>query len=229
MATRVKRRGYDSRLRADQARLTSRAIVDAAASLFGEKGYAAVSVDAIAEAAGVSRATVFNSVGGKSVLLREAFRVAFRLAAGGPDGPMPFVERPGSREVRSRLTARDYLAGYSRICTALHRHMVRVYEAIREGARADPDVAALWLEVNEERRRGAATIVADVKARAPLRAGMDETAAADVVWVLNDPVHYQMLVIGRGWSDDTFAEWLARALEAELLGDHSRSQTGRRP
>ena len=214
----VKRRLYDSPLRADQARLTSQTIVDAAASLFGQNGYAAVSVDAIAEVAGVSRATVFNSVGGKPVLLREAFRVAFGRAAGGPDGPVPLVDRPRSREVRSRPTARGYLAGYAGICTALHRHMARVYEAIREGARADPEVAALWREVNEERRRGAATIVADVKARAPLRADIDEQAAADVVWVLNDPVHFQMLVLGRGWTEDQFAQWLARALEAELLG-----------
>src|SRR5450755_903389 len=215
----VKRRSYDSRWRADQARLTSRAIVDAAATLFGEKGYAAVSVDAIAELAGVSRATVFNSVGGKPALLGEAFRVAFGRAAGAPDESMPLVERPRSREVRSRPTAHSYIAGYATICTALHRHMARVYEAIREGARSDPEVAALWLEVNEERRRGAATIVADVKARAPLRAGLDEHDAADVVWVLNDPVHFHMLVLGRGWPEDRFTEWLTRALEAELLGD----------
>jgi hypothetical protein len=96
--------------------------------------------------------------------------------------------------------------------------MACVYEAIREGARADREVALLWIEVNEERRRGAATIVADVKARARLRAGLDEDEAADVVWVLNDPVHFHMLVLGRGWSEEDFAEWLARALEAELLG-----------
>jgi AcrR family transcriptional regulator len=214
----VKRRGYDSPLRADQARLTSRAIVDAAASLFATKGYAAVSVDAIADIAGVSRATVFNSVGGKPALLKEAFRLAFGRAAGAPDVSMPLVDRPRSREIRSRPTARGYLTGYAGLCTSLHRHMARVYEAIREGARADSDVAALWLELNEERRRGAATIVADVKARARLRAGLDENDAADVVWVLNDPVHFNMLVLGRGWTDEKFAEWLARALEAELLG-----------
>jgi AcrR family transcriptional regulator len=214
----VKRRSYDSPLRADQARLTSRAIVEAAAVLFAEKGYLAVSVDAIAEAAGVSRATVFNSVGGKPSLLRESFRLAFGRAAGAPGVSMPLVERPRSREIRARPTARGYLTGYAGLCTSLHAHMACVYEAIREGARADREVALLWIEVNEERRRGAATIVADVKARARLRAGLDEDEAADVVWVLNDPVHFHMLVLGRGWSEEDFAEWLARALEAELLG-----------
>ena len=215
---RVVKRSYESPLRADQARLTGRGIVDAAAALFSEKGYAAVSVDAIAEVAGVSRATVFNSIGGKPALLREAFRVAFGRAAGAPDVSMPLVDRPRSREVRSRPTARGYLAGYAGICTSLHSHMARVYEAIREGARADPEVAALWRDVNEERRRGASTIVADVKQRARLRPGLDENEAADVVWVLNDPVHFHMLVVERGWTEEKFKDWLTRALEAELLG-----------
>lgn len=218
MTRAVKRRRYDSPLRADQARLTSRAIVDAAAALFAEKGYTAVSVDAIAEVAGVSRATVFTSLGGKPALLRESFRLAFGRAAGAPEVSMPLVDRPRSREIRSRPSAVDYLSGYAGLCTSLHSHMARVYEAIREGANVDPEVKALWVEANAERRRGAATIVADVRARARLRAGLDEGDAADVVWVLNDPVHFHMLVFGRGWPEEKFQEWLTRALVAELLG-----------
>jgi AcrR family transcriptional regulator len=218
MTRAVKRRRYSSPLRADQARLTSKAVIDAAVALFSEKGYAAVSLDAIAEAAGVSRATVFTSVGGKPEVLRAAFRAAFGRAAGGEDVAMPFVDRPRSVEVRSRPTAAGYLAGYAALCTSLHSHMARVYEAIREGARGDAEVNALWVEVNEERRRGAATIVADVKSRTRLRAGLDEDDAADIVWVLNDPGSFHMLVHGRGWTEQKFEKWLARALEHELVG-----------
>lgn len=214
----VKPRRYSSPLRADQARLTSKAIVDAAVSLFSEKGYAAVSLDAIAEAAGVSRATVFTSVGGKPEVLKASFQATFGRAAGAEGVAMPFVDRPKSVEVRARATAAGYLAGYAAICTELHSHMARVFEAIREGSRADDAVNALWIEVNEERRRGASTIVADVKARTRLRAGLDEDDAADIVWLLNDPVHFHMLVHGRGWSPAKFQAWLTRALELELIG-----------
>jgi len=218
------KRSYQSSLRAQQAEATTRAIVDAAAELFSEKGYGAVSIEAIAGAAGVSRATVFTSVGGKPALLKAAFRAAFGRAAGGPNAAMPLVERPRSVEIRSRPTAHGYLDGYAGLATALFSHMARVYEAIREGARSDPAVQELWVEVNAERRRGAETIVADVKARARLSAGLDETAAADVVWVLNDPVHYDMLVRSRGWTDAQFQSWLARALETTLLGRSSNSR-----
>jgi AcrR family transcriptional regulator len=214
----VKQRPYLSPLRADQARVTRRAIIDAATALFSDKGFTAVSVDAIAAAAGVSRATVFASVGGKPAILREAFRSAFARAAGDEDAPMPFVDRPRSRAVRSIQSARGHLEGYAALVTEVFASISGVYEAIREGSRSDADVGVLWKEINDERRRGAATIVADVKARAALRRNLSAEGAADVVWVLNDPGVFHMLVHGRRWSTVQYTAWLSRALEAELLG-----------
>lgn len=175
-------------------------------------------MDAIAAAAGVSRATVFASIGGKPAILREAFRTAFGRAAGDEDAPMPFVDRPRSREVRSIQSAQGHLAGYAALVSDVFARMSGVYEAIREGARSDADVATLWKEINNERRRGAATIVADVRARAALRRGASAEGAADVVWVLNDPGIYHMLVHSQGWSQAQYTAWLARALQSELLG-----------
>jgi hypothetical protein len=169
---------------------------------------------------------VFNAVGGKAALLRAAFRSAFGAAAGSPDESMPLVQRPRSIEVRASATAHDYLVGYAGVCTVIHHHMALIYEAIREAARADPEVAKLWTEVNDERHRGAHTIVADVRKRSPLRPGLNVAHAADVVWMLNDPVHFHMLVLGRGWPEARFSTWLARALETELLGTAVRGGDG---
>jgi len=69
--TKVKR-PYESRLRAGQARATRLALLEAAGHLFARQGYVATSIEQIADAAGVSRATVFTSVGGKPVLLKGA-------------------------------------------------------------------------------------------------------------------------------------------------------------
>ena len=105
--------------------MTSQAIVDAAIALFSEHGYSAVSLDSIAEAAGVSRATVFTSVGGKPLVLKQAFRAAFGRVAGAEGVEMPLIERPRSREVRARASVDSYLEGYAGICTSLHSHMSR--------------------------------------------------------------------------------------------------------
>src|SRR5215472_734490 len=81
---------YSSELRAAQARATRRAIVDAAARLFAGQGYGATTVDAIAAAAGVSRKTVFASVGGKAA----ALKLAIDWAIVGDDEPVPLLGRP---------------------------------------------------------------------------------------------------------------------------------------
>jgi AcrR family transcriptional regulator len=56
------KRAYDSPLRKAQAAATRRAIIDAAAALFIDRGYVATSIDAIAEAAGVGRATAQDCI-----------------------------------------------------------------------------------------------------------------------------------------------------------------------
>jgi len=53
--TETSKRAYSSDLRTEQARRTRKQIVDAAAVLFAEQGFAGTTVDAIAKAAGVSR------------------------------------------------------------------------------------------------------------------------------------------------------------------------------
>src|SRR5450759_2513013 len=86
------KRTYESRLRAGQARATRLALLEAAGRLFAERGYVATSIEEIAEAAGVSRATVFTSVGGKPALLKAAYDVALV----GDDEPVSMPDRPDS-------------------------------------------------------------------------------------------------------------------------------------
>src|SRR6266704_6547564 len=95
-AGRVKR-SYDSPLRRERAEATRLAIAAAASRLFTERGYAATSIEEIAAAAGVSRATVFTSVGGKARLLKTALDVAIV----GDDAPIALPNRPRSKAIRA--------------------------------------------------------------------------------------------------------------------------------
>src|SRR3954452_6666727 len=91
------KRVYKSYLREGYARATRRQIVEAASRLFAERGYAASTIDAVAQEAGVSRKTVFTSVGGKVDLMR--------LASDGPptgdDEPVSMGSRPEVLEIAS--------------------------------------------------------------------------------------------------------------------------------
>jgi AcrR family transcriptional regulator len=207
------KRAYRSPRRVEQARATRRAIVEAALRLFVARGYVATSVDAIAEAAGVSRATVFGVFGSKAALLKAAYDVALV----GDDEPVALPDRPASRAVRSEPDAGPMLDGYAAILRDVHGRLAPIYEAVRGAASADPEVRAVWERIGEERRIGAEHVVADVIARGAMRPDLDPVAAADVTWVLNDPGIYHLLVHRRGWPPDRFEAWLAGALRRELL------------
>jgi hypothetical protein len=42
-----------------------------------------------------------------------------------------------------------------------------------------------------------------------LRPGLEINEVADVVWAMNSPELYSLLVTERGWQPDRFADWLA--------------------
>jgi hypothetical protein len=50
-----------------------------------------------------------------------------------------------------------------------------------------------------------------------LRPGLDVAGAADILWTLNHPNVWQLLVGDRGWTADRFEDWLADALCSQLL------------
>ena len=89
------KRDYRSELRTAQARETRRSIVSAASRLLVENGYGATTIDAIADAAGVSRKTVFTAVGGKLELLKTALD----WAVAGDDRPVALADRRAMQQV----------------------------------------------------------------------------------------------------------------------------------
>ena len=207
------KRGYRSPLREAGARATRAAIVTAATRLFIELGYAATSVDAIADAAGVSRATVFATFGGKAAILKAAYDVALV----GDDEPVPLADRPRSKVVQAEPDAGRLLEGYAEILTEISGRLAPIYEAVRGGASADPEAREVWEKIQTERRIGGANVVRLLTARRALRKDLDREIAGDLVWVLNDPGLYFMLVHRRRWSPVRFRGWLAETLKAQLL------------
>ncbi len=206
---------YRSPLRQAQARATRSAIIEAAGRLFAERGYVATSIDDVAAAAGVSRATVFNSVGAKAVLLKTAFDAAIV----GDDEPVALPDRPRSRAIRAEPDPATYLALYAGLIAQMGGRVAAISEAVRGAAGADGDARRLWTEHQTQRRQGAANVVGDVLRKGGrLRKGLGGEEAADVVWVLNDAGLYFQLVLRRGWDPARFETWLAATLRHQLLG-----------
>lgn len=206
------KRAYQSTLRGAQAQSTREAVIAAASRLFSEKGYAATSIEEIAGAAGVSRATVFASVGGKAKLLKTALDVAIV----GDDEPVALPERPRSKAIRAEPDPRKYLALYAELVTEINGRLAAIHEAVRGAAGVDSDARALWESHNAQHRQGAANVIGDLIRKGGIRRDLDPESAADIVWLLG-PSAYHMLVYRRGWSPERFQAWLTETFISQLL------------
>ena len=204
---------YNSALRAAQARATRRAIVDAAARLFTERGYGATTIDAIAEAAGVSRKTVFTSVGGKT----EALKLAIDWAIVGDDEPVPVLERPYVRAGMQEPDARRMLTGFARQVRETAARIAPLQEVVRAAAGLDEEIRALAEEGRAQRLRGMRVLAQQLADRGALKPGLTSAEAADVLWLLGGPGVYHRFVIVQGWPAQRFEEWLRDALTGLLI------------
>jgi AcrR family transcriptional regulator len=207
------KRNYESALRAEQARATRRAIVAAAARLFVEHGYGSTTVDAIAEAAGVSRKTVFTSVGSKL----EALKLARDWGIVGDDEPVGRLDRPEVARARAEPDARVVLRIYAGLVRATSERIARLQMVIESAAGVDAGVQALAEEGRAQRLIGMRSLAQDLAARGALPDGMTVEEAADVLWLFNDTRVYHRLVLERGWLPERYEQWFADSVIALLV------------
>ncbi|BBZ52079.1 TetR/AcrR family transcriptional regulator [Mycobacterium heidelbergense] len=208
------RKPYQSRLRAQQAAATRQLVLDAATRLFIEHGYAATSIDAIADAAGVGRSTVFAAAGGKPWLLKTAYDRAIV----GDDEPVPLRERPQVRRLFELTDPARIVDGYTRILAEGAQRVSAIYQVVASAAGCDPEVHQLWVTLSDERFVGAGQIADLIAKRGGLRRGLSRSAARDIVWVYNDPGLHHALVVSRGWALKRYRDWIADSLRHNLLG-----------
>ena len=216
MAEAVKTRRYDSPVRREQARQTRAAVVRAAHRRFLADGYASTTLAAVARDAGVSVDTVYAVFGSKRGLLAAVMDVN----VGGDDQPLAVLDRELPQRMRAESDQRRQISLFA---TGMAGELERIRpldDVLRSAAAADPDVAAARHEQNDVQRHAAmATVVGWVRDRGQLRRGLDDAAAADVVWTLTSPEVHHMLLTTRGWTRSQYETWLRETLERALLPD----------
>jgi AcrR family transcriptional regulator len=198
MAAVPARRRYESPRRLQHAAQTRAAVLEAAARLFAERGWAATGMRDVARAAGVAVETVYSNFGSKPDLLLAVVDVAVV----GDDLPIPLSDRPEFAEL-----ARGSLAGRAgaaaRLVAGIHGRTYAVGKALREGAAGDPELAKR-VGAAEDRRR------LSVEEGAELVAGRPVTdVERDGLWAVLSMEVYQLLVERAGWSSARYEAWLA--------------------
>jgi AcrR family transcriptional regulator len=206
-------RPYRSTLRDEQSRATRRRIVDAGAALFVENGYVPTTIDAIAERAGVSRRTVFTSVGAKAAVLK----LAFDWTLAGDDESVAIADRPEVQRMMRGEAPAALLAAWMAMNAAINRRLATLYHVLVVAADADPDAAALLATTDDQRAEGARDVVGRVADLGALRSDLDPEQAAAIADVLIDPALYQRLVGTWGWTFETYVGHLQRMAAVSLL------------
>ena len=214
MADRVKpKRRYDSPRRREQAEATRRDILEAAERLFERTGYAATTMAAIAAEAAVALKTVYVAFESKSGVLRALWNLRLRgdrdeLPVGQQQWYLAVLEEPDP-ERQLRMDAHNSRVVKLRIGAVL--------EMIRSAAPIDPDIAALWSRIQTEFHANQRVIAESLAENDALRPGVGVDRAADVLWTINHPNLWQLLVGERGWTPDEYEQWCADTLCAQLL------------
>jgi AcrR family transcriptional regulator len=210
----VKSRPYNSPRRREQAAATRAVILEAAQRLFERDGYSATTMAAVAAEAGVAVKTVYVAFETKSGLLRALWNQLLR----GDEGDVPVAEREWYREAveepdperQLRLNARNSRAAKTRIAAVL--------DVIRTGATADPDIEKLWARIQTEFHANQRVIVESLAAKKALRRGLSVDRATDILWTLNHPDVWQLLVHQLGWSPKQYEQWFGDSACSQLLG-----------
>jgi AcrR family transcriptional regulator len=216
---------YASPLRSEQARATRRAIVAAAGELFVEKGYAATTIDAVAERAGVGRKTVFSSVGGKGALLK----LAWDWAVVGDDESVPMSERPAVQAILAERDPGHVVRMWVDMQLAVGARAAPIGAVVIAAADVDADARDLLDLIRRESLAGATAFVTHLAGVGGLRSDVTVEQAAEACWALLNSLLQQLLVANRGWSVHEYGEWLARLTATMLLEPERTAHSGRPP
>jgi AcrR family transcriptional regulator len=197
-------------LRERKAQLTRDEILRAARHLFAERGYARTSVRDIAQTAGVSAQTVYDSVGSKQALV-SSLNDLIDTEAGIPGLARAAAESDDPHELA---------ATNARITRSILEHCGDIVHALVTGAAAEPELAAVLTEGQRRHVDGAGRIVGLLRGLEAL-GPIDPDEAAETLAVVTDIRFALVMQESYGWSLDRLESWMAATSRTLLLGQSS--------
>ena len=207
------KRAYDSSRRQEQSRQTKHQIVEAARSLFIERGYAGATIDAIAQNAGVAPETIYASFGSKRAILARLFEVSLV----GDDRPIPLLERQGPQAAMNETDQRRQIELFADDIYEIMSRVAPLFEVMRGAAKTETEMAEMLQSILDARVQGMLAFVHAFVKNGPLRKGLKPEMAAETVWLLTSAEVFTLLKTNRGWSEESHKQWLVDSLTRLLL------------
>jgi AcrR family transcriptional regulator len=196
-----------------RTRLARRAVVEAARTLFVDRGYGATTIEAVSEQSDVPQATVYRLFSSKLGILKALLDISIA----GDDRALPLLDRPEVAASFAEPDPEELLAGFARISVAINQRSGQIYQIMASAASSEPEAANLLGQYTQQRQHGQGQIARALARAGALRAELRERGAADIIHVLMSPEVYRLFVTNRGWSPARYEQWLKDALVQQLL------------
>jgi AcrR family transcriptional regulator len=196
-----------------RTRLARRAVIEAARTLFLERGYAATTIDAIARSSDVPSATVYRLFSAKLGILTALLDVS----VADDDEALPVPDRSQAAALFAEPDPGKMLTGFARINLDINARSEHAYRILASAAASDPEAAALLADYQRKRDQGQGQIARALARAGALRPGLRERDAADLIHALMSPDLYRLLVTERAWPPERYERWLAATLIGQLL------------
>ena len=196
-----------------RTRRTRAAVVDAARTLFLDRGYAATTIEAISGLSDTPQATVYRLFSSKLGILKAVLDVSVV----GDDQAVAMLDRPQVRALVSDEDPKEQLAGFAALLREVMARAAPMHRILADAARSDEDAASLLAQLGRQRQEGQRRIARSLARSNALRPGLRERDAADVIYALASPEVYGLLVFDRAWSAERYEKWVNTILIDQLL------------
>jgi AcrR family transcriptional regulator len=188
-------------------------MLEAAERLFEARGFPATTMEQVADEAGVALKTVYVAFATKSGLLRALWDLRLK----GDQEEAGVAERSWYREVVEEPDPGQQLRRNARNARMVKQRIAGILKVLRSAAPVDPDAAALWHLIQSDFYDNQRAIVQSLHARGALRPGLGVARATDILWTLNHPDVWLLLVGERGWTPGQWERWFAATACGQLL------------
>lgn len=200
-------------LRAARVAETETKLLTAAVELFLRHGYAATTLTAVAEHAGVGHRTVYVRFGTKAALLKRAVDVA----VAGDTEPVDVAGRPWFALARTAPTNTERIAALASGTRQMMERAGDILAVALQAAAVEPDLAAAAQAGREATRENMRQFWTQMADDGLLPGGLALDWLTDTATVL---VHAETYLLARqmiGWDADGYERWLKTTLTRLLM------------
>lgn len=197
-----------------RSRRTRRTLLEATRAILEEAGFEALTIKAVAERAGVTRAAVYLHFTSRAQLVSALFDHMAQTAKLA-ESLDPVWKAPD---------AATALEEWARHLARYHVRLLAIDRAVQRVCDHDADAAAHQARVAAAKLANCRRLADRIHAEGRLAEPWTPTTAADIIYALATSDVIESLTVDRRWSRQRLADGLAALLRSTLMTDAHRSK-----